>query len=112
MIRLFAVFPFQQIRDSAPDKTPASDSRVLDPVAAVIAGLSSLAGFPELFPQAFHAVIQTSTEELLGGGMAFLLRILFYRFLFLDFCDIFTSRQKRAAKAALFLSLLHGSDLL
>lgn len=45
-IRLPAVFLFQQIREFTPDKASASDSGVFDPVAAIIAGLSPLAGFP------------------------------------------------------------------
>lgn len=104
-IRLPAVFPFQQIRYPAPDEAPAGNSGVFDFVAAIIAGLSPLAGFPKLAPQALRTVIQTAPEKLLGNGLPFLLRLLLYRFLFLDLCDSFTSRtKKRAAKAALFSS--------
>lgn len=113
MIWLPAVLPFQQIRDPAPGKAPASSSSVLNSVAAVVAALSPLAGFTKLSPQALRAVIQPAPEELFGDRLALLLRLLFYRFLFLDFCDIFTSRtRERAAKATPFPSLLHGSNLL
>lgn len=102
MIRLPAVFPFQQIHYPAPDKAPASDSGVFDSVAAIIAGLSPLAGFPQLTAQALCAIIQTAPEKLPGDRLPLLLRLLVYRFLFLDLCDSFTSRtKKRAAKAAL-----------
>lgn len=102
MIRLPAVFPFQQIHYPAPDKAPASNSGVFDSVAAIIAGLSPLAGFPQLTAQTLCAIIQSAPEKLLGNGLPLLLRLLLYRFLFLDLCDSFTSRtRKRAAFAAL-----------
>lgn len=112
-IRPPAVFSFQQIRYPAPGEAPAGDSGVLDFVPAIIAGLSPLADFPELSPQAFRTVIQAAPEELFRNRLALLFRFLFYRFLFLDLCDSFTSRtRKRAAKAALFPILLRCSSLL
>ena len=99
MIWLSAAFPFQQIRDSAAGKAPASDSGVLNSVAAVVAALSPLASFPKLSPQALRTVIQPAPEKLLRDRPAFLFWLLLYCFLFLDLCDIFTSRtRKRAAK--------------
>lgn len=104
-IRLPATFSFQQIRYPAPDKAPASDSGVFDFISAIIARRSPLAGFPQLTAQALCAIIQTAPEELPGDRLPLLLRLLLYRFLFLDLCDSFTSRtKKRAAKAALFSS--------
>lgn len=104
-IRLPAVFPFQQIRYPAPDETSTSNGGVLDFIPAIIAGLSPLAGFPQLTAQALCAIIQTAPEKLPGDRLPLLLRLLLYRFLFLDLCDSFTSRtKKRAAKAALFSS--------
>ena len=46
---------------------------VLDPVAAVVAGLPPLGSLPELAPQAFRPVIQPTADKLLGRGLDFFL---------------------------------------
>lgn len=94
-IRPPAIFSFQQIRYPAPDEAPAGNSGVLDFIPAIIAGLPPLAGFPQLAAQTFRAVIQTAPEEQFRNRLALLFRFLFYRFLFLDFCDSFTSRTRK-----------------
>lgn len=46
---------------------------VLDPVAAVVAGLSPLGSLPELAPQALRSVIQSTADKLFGRGLDFFL---------------------------------------
>ena len=46
---------------------------VLDPVAAVVAGLSPLGSLPELAPQAFRTVIQPTADNLFWCGLGFFL---------------------------------------
>jgi hypothetical protein len=44
---------------------------ILDPVAAVVAGLPTLGSLPELAPQAFRAVIQAAADKLLRRSFDF-----------------------------------------
>ena len=46
---------------------------VLDPVAAIVAGLSPLGSLPELAPQAFRTVIQPTADNLFWCGLGFFL---------------------------------------
>ena len=46
---------------------------VLDPVTAVVAGLSPLGSLPELAPQAFRTVIQPTANKFFGRGLDFFL---------------------------------------
>ena len=46
---------------------------VLDPVAAIVAGLSPLGSLPELAPQAFRTVIQPTADNLFWCGLDFFL---------------------------------------
>ena len=90
----------------APDEAPAGNSGVLDFVPAIIAGLSPLADFPELSPQAFRTVIQAAPEELFRNRLTLLFRFLFYGFLFLDLCDSFTSRTRKGPQKRPFSQII------
>ncbi len=46
---------------------------VLDPVAAIVAGLPPLGGLPELAPQALRTVIQPTADKLFGCRLDFFL---------------------------------------
>ena len=46
---------------------------VLDPVTAVVAGLSPLGGLPELAPQALRTIIQPTADKLLRRSRDFFL---------------------------------------
>ena len=83
---------------------------ILNLVAAVIIGLSTLGGIPELAPQAFCPIVQPTADKLLGRGFDFLLQAVLYRVFFLDFLDVLSPprTRNRAASTAL-LSLFYDS---
>ena len=61
---LGGLFLLQQSFHTAPHLIGPTDSGILNPVAAVVAGLPPLDGLPELAPQAFRTVIQTTANKL------------------------------------------------
>ncbi|MFG6351354.1 MAG: hypothetical protein K1W21_07005, partial [Oscillospiraceae bacterium] len=58
------LFLLQQSFHTAPRLIGPTGGGVLNPVAAVVAGLPSLGGLPELAPQAFRTVIQPTADKL------------------------------------------------
>ena len=60
---LGGLFLLQQRFYAAPSLIDPTSGGVLDPVAAVVAGLPSLGGFPKLTPQAFRTVIQPTADK-------------------------------------------------
>ncbi len=66
-------FLLQQSLHPAPCLIDPTGGGVLDPVAAVVAGLSTLGGLPELAPQALRTVIQPTADKLPGRGLDFFL---------------------------------------
>ena len=66
-------FLFQQSLHAAHGPPYSIGGSVLDPVAAVVAGLPTLGGLTELAPQAFRTVIQTTADKFLRCGLDFLL---------------------------------------
>ena len=62
-------FPFQQSFHAAHGSPYSISGSVLDPVAAVVAGLPTLGGLPELAPQTLRTVIQTTADEFLRRGL-------------------------------------------
>ena len=67
------LFSLQQSLHTAPRLICPTGGGVLDPVAAVVAGLSPLGSLPELAPQALRTVIQPTADKLLGRGLDFFL---------------------------------------
>ena len=61
---LGGLFLLQKSLHPAPGLIGTTGGSVLDPVAAVVAGLPPLDGLPELAPQAFRTVIQTTANKL------------------------------------------------
>ena len=66
-------FPFQQSFHAAHGPPHSIGSGVLDPVAAVVAGLSLLGSLPELASQTLGSVIQTTANKFLRRGLDFFL---------------------------------------
>ena len=66
-------FLFQQSFHAAHGPPHSIGGSVLDPVAAVVAGLPTLGGLTELAPQALRTVIQPTADKLLGRGLNFFL---------------------------------------
>ena len=62
-------FPFQQSFHAAHGPPYSISGSVLDPVAAVVAGLPTLGGLPELAPQTLRTVIKTTANKLLRRGL-------------------------------------------
>ena len=73
LLALGGLFLLQQSFHTAPRLIGPTGGGVLDPVAAVVAGLPPLGGFPELAPQAFCPVIQPTADKLLRRGFDFFL---------------------------------------
>lgn len=67
------LFLLQQSLHTAPRLICPTGGGILDPVAAVVAGLSPLGSLPELAPQALRTVIQPTADKLLGRGLDFFL---------------------------------------
>ena len=70
---LGGLFLLQQSFHTAPRLICSTGGGVLDPVAAVVAGLPTLGSFPELAPQAFRTVIQPTADKLLRRSLDFFL---------------------------------------
>ena len=66
-------FPFQQSFHAAHGPPHSIGSGVLDPVAAVVAGLSLLGSLPELASQTLGSVIQTTANKFLRRSLDFFL---------------------------------------
>ena len=66
-------FLFQQSFHAAHGPPHPIGSGVLDPVAAVVAGLPTLCCLTELAPQTLRTVIQTTADKLLRRGLDFFL---------------------------------------
>ena len=67
------LFLLQQSLHPAPRLIGPTGGSVLDPVAAVVAGLPPLDGLPELAPQTLRTAIQTTVNKLLWRGLDFFL---------------------------------------
>ena len=70
---LGGLFLLQQSFHPAPRLIGPTGGSVLDPVAAVVAGLPTLGGLTELAPQALCTVIQTTADKFLRCGLDFFL---------------------------------------
>ena len=70
---LAGFFLLQQGFHTAPRLICSTGGGVLDPVAAVVAGLPTLGSLPELAPQAFRTVIQPTADKLLRRSLDFFL---------------------------------------
>ena len=70
---LGGLFLLQKSLHPAPCLIGPTGGGVLDPVAAVVAGLPPLGGFPELAPQAFRTIIQPTADKLFRRGLDFFL---------------------------------------
>ena len=70
---LGGLFLLQKRFHPAPCLIGITGGGVLDPVAAVVAGLPTLGSFPELAPQAFRTVIQPTADKLLRRSLDFFL---------------------------------------
>ena len=70
---LGGLFLLQQSLHPAPRLIGPTGGGVLDPVAAVVAGLPPLDGLPELAPQTLRTAIQTTVNKLLWRGLDFFL---------------------------------------
>lgn len=68
---------------------------ILDPVAAVIIGLSMLGSIPKLAPQTFCAVIQSSADKLFRRCLGFFFQTFLFLTLFLDFFDVLSPHVSR-----------------
>ena len=66
-------FPFQQSLHATHGPPYSIGGSVLDPVTAVVAGLSTLGGLPELAPQTLRVVIQATADNLFGCRLDFFL---------------------------------------
>ena len=70
---LGGLFLLQKGLYPAPGLIGPTGSGVLDPVAAVVAGLPTLGSLPELAPKALRTVIQATADKLLRRGLDFFL---------------------------------------
>ena len=64
-------FLFQQSFHAAHGPPYSIGGSVLDPVAAVVAGLPTLGGLTELAPQAFRTIIQPTANKLFRRSFSF-----------------------------------------
>ena len=70
---LGGLFLLQKSLHPAPCLIGPTGGSVLDPVAAIVAGLPPLGCLPELAPQAFRTVIQATADNLFWRGLDFFL---------------------------------------
>ena len=70
---LAGFFLLQQSFHTAPCLIGPTDGGILNPVAAVVAGLSTLGGLTELAPQAFRTIIQPTANKLFRRSFSFFL---------------------------------------
>lgn len=68
---------------------------ILDPVAAIVIGLSMLGSIPKLAPQTFCAVIQSSADKLFRRCLGFFFQTFLFLTLFLDFFDVLSPHVSR-----------------
>ena len=68
---LGGLFLLQQSLHPAPRLIGPTGGGVLDPVAAVVAGLPPLGGLTELAPQAFRTIIQPTANKLFRRSFSF-----------------------------------------
>ena len=68
---LGGLFLLQKSLHPAPCLIGTTGGSVLDPVAAVVAGLSTLGGLTELAPQAFRTIIQPTANKLFRRSFSF-----------------------------------------
>ena len=73
LLALGGLFLLQKRFHPTPRLIGYTGGGVLDPVAAVVAGLPPLGGFPELAPQAFRTVIQPTADKLFRRSLDFFL---------------------------------------
>ena len=66
---LGGLFLLQQSFHTAPRLIGPTGGGVLDSVAAVVAGLSTLGSLTELAPQTLRTAIQTTADKLLRRGL-------------------------------------------
>lgn len=66
-------FLLQKILNFTLSPPHPADSGVLDPVAAIVAGLSPLGSLPELAAQALRSVIQPAADKFFGRCLDFFL---------------------------------------
>ena len=78
---------FQQNFHTAPRLICSTGGGILDPVAAIVAGLSALGCLPELAPQALRSVIQPTANKLFRRSFSFFFQFALYCTLFFDFFD-------------------------
>ena len=84
---LAGFFLLQQSFHTAPRLICSTGSGILDPVAAVVAGLSALGCLPKLAPQTFRSVIQPTANELFRRSFSFFFQFALYCAFFFDFLD-------------------------
>jgi len=70
---LGGLFLLQKSLHPAPCLIGTTGGSVLDPVAAVVAGLPPLGCLPDLAPQAFRTVIQPTADKLFRRSLDFFL---------------------------------------
>ena len=68
---LGGLFLLQQSFHTALRLIGPTDGGILNPVAAVVAGLSTLGGLTELAPQAFRTIIQPTANKLFRRSFSF-----------------------------------------
>ena len=73
LLALGGLFLLQKRFHPTPRLIGPAGGGVLDPVAAVVAGLPTLGSLPELAPQAFRTVIQPTADKLLRRSLDFFL---------------------------------------
>ena len=71
LLALGGLFFLQQSFHTAPRLIGPTDGGILNPVAAVVAGLSTLGGLTELAPQAFRTIIQPTANKLFRRSFSF-----------------------------------------
>ena len=71
LLALGGLFLLQQSFHTAPRLIGPTDGGILNPVAAVVAGLSTLGGLTELAPQAFRTIIQPTANKLFRRSFSF-----------------------------------------
>ena len=68
---LGGLFLLQQSFHTAPRLIGPTGGGILNPAAAVVAGLSTLGGLTELAPQAFRTIIQPTADKLFRRSFSF-----------------------------------------
>ena len=71
LLALGGLFLLQKRFHPTPRLIGPTDGGILNPVAAVVAGLSTLGGLTELAPQAFRTIIQPTANKLFRRSFSF-----------------------------------------